>query len=79
MKYKLMPENNEKDNINEDIKSKFVFDRNNSATIKAIANPDIAASGNEYGICFLLMRTPSLFANVSFLIKVTNIPLTPQT
>ena len=70
MKYKLMPEKNEKDNINEDIKSKFVFDRNSSATIKAIAKPDIAASGNEYGICFLLISTPSLFANVSFLMKV---------
>lgn len=69
MKYKLMPENSEKNNIRSVKKLLYPLGKNSSATIKAIAKPDIAASGNEYGICFLLMSTPSLFANVSFLMK----------
>lgn len=70
MKYKLMPENSERENNEPAKKLLSPLGKNSSATIKAIAKPDIAASGNEYGICFLLISTPSLFANVSFLMKV---------
>jgi hypothetical protein len=69
MKYKLIPENKERYIANKDAKPSLPFGKNSSATIKAIPKPDIPASENEYGICFLLMTTPSLFANVSFLIK----------
>ena len=64
-----MPENKERYIANKDAKPSLPFGKNSSATIKAIPKPDIPASENEYGICFLLMTTPSLFANVSFLIK----------
>ena len=64
-----MPEDSERKNIKAPKKLLTSLDNIVVPTTKAIGKPDIAASGNEYGICFLLMNTPSLFANVSFLMK----------
>jgi len=71
MKYRLIPEKKQNDSTNDSINLLlYSLGKIISATTKAIPSPDIAASGNEYGICCLARIIPSLFVKVSFLTKL---------